>query len=286
MKTAIATDTNSGISFEEAEKAGIYLIPMPIIIDNRIYYENVDLSHRDFFEKQAQGLSISTTQPAPGDIMNLWDELLKEYDNVIYIPMSSGLSGSCQSAMIFAEEYNGRVTVIDNHRISVTQRSSVYSAKELADQGLDPSKIKKKLEDLAYESSIYITVNTMEYLKKGGRITASAAAIATVLNIKPVLSIMGDKLDSYAKVRGMKKARRLMIDTIKKELSEKYSHYPAQRIEIGTAGSHVNPGDLDEWTETVRKEFPGYTIVSAPLALSIAVHIGPDCEGIAAIVKC
>ncbi|MCR4739799.1 MAG: DegV family protein [Lachnospiraceae bacterium] len=281
MKVAIATDTNSGISFKEAGQNGIFLVPMPVIINSRIYYENVDLSHEDFYELQGKGAEISTTQPAPGDVMNLWDELLKEYDEVVYIPMSSGLSGSCHSAVLFAEEYDGRVAVVDNHRISVTQRQSVYLAKKLSEEGRDAASIKKILEDQAFESVIYISVDTMEYLKKGGRVTSSAAAIATVLNIKPVLSINGDKLDSYGKVRGNKKARRLMTDTIKKDLRERFSDYDKDRITIGVAGTFLSEEAADDWKNEVRNEFPDYRLDYAPLSLSIAVHIGPGCEGIA-----
>lgn len=216
MKTAVMTDTNSGITKQEADALGIFLMQMPVIIDGETHYEGLDLTHDSFFAALTGNQNVSTSQPSPGDVMDMWDEILNSgYDEIIYIPMSSGLSASCEAAMGLALDYDGKVQVANNHRISVTMRISVMEAKHYADLGASAAKIKELLETNAFNSSIYIAVDTLEFLKRGGRVTAAGAALGSVLNIKPVLTIQGERLDAFAKVRGMKKAKLRMIEALK-----------------------------------------------------------------------
>ena len=234
MKTAIMTDTNSGITKDAAEKLGIYVIHMPVIIDETTFYENDTITEEEFFCALSGDRRISTSQPSPGDVMDLWDQILSEgYDELVYIPMSSGLSNSCAAATGYAQDYDGKVEVIDNHRISVTMYESVLHAREMSLNGASAKEIKTALEADAYNSSIYITVNTLEYLKKGGRITPAAALIGTMLSIKPVLTIQGEKLDSYAKARGsMKKAEEKMILAIQSDLKKRFAYLKLKRSEF------------------------------------------------------
>ena len=199
MRTAIATDSNSGITQEQAAKLGIYVLPMPFMINGEMFYEGVNLTHEEFFKRMEEGADITTSQPSPGEVTDFWDKLLKEYDEILYIPMSSGLSGSCQTAIMLADDYDGKVQVVNNQRISVTQEQSALDARDLAAKGYEAAQIKEILERTKYESSIYITLTTLKYLKKGGRITPAAAALGTLLRIKPVLTIQGEKLDAFYK---------------------------------------------------------------------------------------
>ena len=201
MRTAIATDSNSGITQEQAAKLGIYVLPMPFMINGEMFYEGVNLTHEEFFKRMEEGADITTSQPSPGEVTDFWDKLLKEYDEILYIPMSSGLSGSCQTAIMLADDYDGKVQVVNNQRISVTQEQSALDARDLAAKGYEAAQIKEILERTKYESSIYITLTTLKYLKKGGRITPAAAALGTLLRIKPVLTIQGEKLDAFSKAR-------------------------------------------------------------------------------------
>lgn len=239
MKVAVLTDTNSGISVSEAEQKGIFVMPMPVIIDGDIFFEGDNLTEEEFYAALTGGKDVSTSQPSPADLMDTWDNILdKGYDQIVYIPMSSGLSGSCMTAKAFAEEYDEKVLVVDNHRISVTMSQSVVKAKELADQGFDGKTICYVLEREAYNSTIYVSVNTLEYLKKGGRITPAAAAIGTVLNIKPVLSIQGEKLDSFAKIRGqMHKCEERMIEACKNDLVNRFPNAKPEHLHVGGAGA-------------------------------------------------
>ena len=202
MKTAIVTDSNSEISQSEANRLGVFVLPMPVIIDGHAYYEGLDLLSDQFFLALTQHRAVSTSQPSPGDVTALWDRVLSEYDELVYIPMSSGLSSSCATAKILAKDYAGKVFVVDNHRISVTQKASVLDALALREEGVGAWEIQQELEDSAFDSIIYIGVETLEYLRKGGRVTARTAAISTVLQIKPLLKVEGELLDVYAKVRG------------------------------------------------------------------------------------
>lgn len=278
MKVAIVTDTNSGITVQEAKNNSIYLIPMPFFVDGELYFEGVNLTQDVFFDKQASGSEISTSQPSPADVLDMWDSLLKEYEQVVYIPMSSGLSSSCQNAEIMAQDYSGKVFVVDNKRISYTMKKSVYDALDLAKKGFDAAEIKRILEEDALNAHIFITVSTLKYLQKGGRVTPAAAAIGTALNIKPVLKIEGGKLDAFAKVRGMKNAEQKMFEAVRKEIER----YNTDDYTIAVAYSgNVELGN--EWLEKVRAEFPEKEICGDLLSLSIASHTGPGAYGIAFI---
>ena len=253
MKIAIATDTNSGITAMEGEKLGVFVLAMPVNLEETIHYEGIDITSEQLYDAMRQHRDVSTSQPSPGQLMELWDGILaKGYDEIVYIPMSSGLSGSCQSAALFAQDYDGRVQVVDNHRISVTQKESVISALRLVEQGYDAGQIRDFLEKHAYDASIYITVDSMEYLKKGGRVTPAAATLATVLNLKPVLTIQGDKLDAFAKVRGMKLAESKMIEAIHQDRAERFKDVPESRLLIETAGTLENGELAEHWRQQVQ----------------------------------
>ena len=273
-RIAIVTDSNSGITQTEAKQLGISVLPMPFFIDDTLYFEDITLTQEAFYEKLLQDADISTSQPSLGDVTQLWDQLLQEYESVLHIPMSSGLSSSCQSARMLADDYDGRVVVVDNQRISVTQRQSVRDAMALAESGHSAEEIRTILEEQKLQASIYISLETLKYLKKGGRITPAAAAIGTVLNLKPVLQIQGEKLDAYAKVRGKKAARRTMIEAIQKDLKNRFAEPLAQgRMGFGIAYS----GNLEEaldWKAELEAAFPGVDFQMDPLSLSVACHIG------------
>lgn len=275
MKIAIATDTNSGITAMEGEKLGVFVLAMPVNLEETIHYEGIDITSEQLYDAMRQHRDVSTSQPSPGQLMELWDGILaKGYDEIVYIPMSSGLSGSCQSAALFAQDYDGRVHVVDNHRISVTQKESVISALRLVEQGYDAGQIRDFLEKHAYDASIYITVDSMEYLKKGGRVTPAAATLATVLNLKPVLTIQGDKLDAFAKVRGMKLAESKMIEAIHQDRAERFKDVPESRLLIETAGTLENGELAEHWRQQVQAEFPFAKVSYANLPCSIACHLG------------
>lgn len=285
-RVAVVADSNCGIMPERGRQLGVSIVPMPIIIDEVTYYENVDLTADTFYKKQKEGSEISSSQPAPESILKIWDELLETHDEVVYIPMSASLSGSCQSALAFAEEYEGKVYVVNNYRISVTQVQAVLDAKYLAEQGKSGKEIKDILEEEALDASIYICVDTLEYLRKGGRITAAGAAIGTALNIKPVLSIQGGKLDAYAKVRGRKGAFRTMCKALRKDLDTRFAElYKNGELMFGIANTYMPEEELEQWKAEFQKEFPGEEILYAPLTLSIGCHIGPGGLGIAAFRK-
>lgn len=275
MKIAIATDTNSGITAMEGEKLGVFVLAMPVNLEETIHYEGIDITSEQLYDAMRQHRDVSTSQPSPGQLMELWDGILaKGYDEIVYIPMSSGLSGSCQSAALFAQDYDSRVQVVDNHRISVTQKESVISALRLVEQGHDAGQIRDFLEKHAYDASIYITVDSMEYLKKGGRVTPAAATLATVLNLKPVLTIQGDKLDAFAKVRGMKLAESKMIEAIHQDRAERFKDVPESRLLIETAGTLENGELAEHWRQQVQAEFPFAKVSYANLPCSIACHLG------------
>lgn len=280
---AIMTDSNCGIMPEEGRKLGIHVIPMPVIIDGRTYFEGVDITAEDFYKKQAAGAEITTSQPSPGDVTAMWDRLLKDYDQVIFIPMSSGLSNTCQTAVMLSDDdaYRGKVYVVNNHRISVPQLQSVYDAGALAEEGKTAAEIKEILEKEALDASIYIAVDTLEYLKKGGRITPAAAAVGTVLRLKPVLTIQGGKLDSHAKTRGMKSAFRIMLQAVKDDISSRFSHLKEQGVlKVGIANTPMDEGSLAAFRAEMQKNFPDMELVYSPLTMSIGTHIGTGGLGI------
>ena len=286
MKIAVVTDSNSGITQAQAKEMGITVLPMPFMIDRETYYEDITLTQEQFYQRLKDNSDISTSQPTPDSIMKLWDELLKEYDQIVHIPMSAGLSGSCATAMMLAgeDEYEGNVFVVDNHRISVTQYQSVKDAMMLADMGMDGAQIKKCLEETAADSVIFVTVDTLKYLKKGGRITPAAAALGTLLRIKPVLIILGEKLDSFAKARTMKQAKTLMMNAIQKELDERLHDSECKDCHLAIAHSDNEEAAL-EFKKEVEERFPDADIYLAPLSLSIACHIGPGSLALTATRK-
>lgn len=283
MRIAIMTDENSGIPMEEAQARGIFMMKMPFFVNGELRFHGKDMTFEQFYQYLDEGAEVSTSQPSPGDVIDMWNKILADgYDEIVYIPMSSGLSESCNSAKVFAEEFDGKVHVVDNHRISITMEQSVYDAVIYAEQGMSAKEIKERLEKEAYDASIYIAVDTLSYLKKGGRVTAAAAAIGTVLNLKPVLTIQGEKLDAYAKERGMKKARHVMIDAMKKDLEKRFAKLDESgEYKISISYSHVDDETLQSWIDEVKEAFPGRSIGARPLSLSIACHIGPGALAVA-----
>lgn len=272
-KVAIITDSNSGITQAEAKALGICVLPMPFYIDDTLYYEDITLTQEDFYKKLESDCSISTSQPAPEDVTKAWDEALKTHDTVVHIPMSSGLSGSCQTAIMLAQDYDGRVQVVNNQRISLTLRHSVLDAMEMAKNGKTAVQIRQILEQTKFDSSIFIALDTLKYLKRGGRITPTAAAIGIALNLKPILQIQGEKLDAYAKVRGKKAALSKMLDAAREEMERKFPGVQLEQMRVGVAYSG-DCEDAAEWKNRVETEL-GVTAVEAPLSLSVACHIGP-----------
>ncbi len=277
-KVAIMTDSNSGITQKEAKELGVYVLPMPFLMGEETFYEDINLTQNEFYEKMEEKCNISTSQPSPEAVLNLFDELLKEYDEVVHLPMSSGLSGSCQTAHMLSLDYDGKVQVVNNQRISVTLRQSVIEAAELAKSGKSASEIKEILEADKFNSSIYIMVDTLEYLKKGGRITPAVAALGTILRLKPVLTIQGEKLDSFAKARTVSQGKNLMLNAIKNDIDTRFGG--AGNVRIMVAYTHNREAAI-QWKEEVEKEFPGHEIVMNPLSLSVACHIGPGALAVA-----
>ncbi len=284
-KIAIVTDSNSGITQAQAQEFGVSVLPMPFMIDGQTYYEDVNLTQEQFYELLTEGADISTSQPSPDAVMSLWDELLKEYDEIVHIPMSSGLSGSCQSAMMLAQDYEGKVQVVNNQRISVTQRQSVLDAKLLAAKGMNAVQIKEFLEADKFNSSIYIMLDTLYYLKKGGRITPAAAAIGTMLRLKPILTIQGDKLDAFAKARTGNQGKNIMTNAIKNDIENRFGGFSEDKnIWLQVAYAH----DLDAalaYRDEIAALYPGYDIHVSPLSLSVACHIGPGALAFACCKK-
>ena len=284
-KIAIVTDSNSGITQAEGTRRGIHVLPMPFMIDEVTYYEDIDLTQEQFYEKLKSGANIATSQPSPDSVTSLWDKLLQEYDEIVHIPMSSGLSGSCQSAMAFAADYDGRVQVVNNQRISVTQRQSALDALQLAAAGKNAAQIKEFLENDKFNSSIYIMLDTLYYLKKGGRITPAAAAIGTMLRLKPVLTIQGEKLDAFAKARTTSQGKTMMINAIKKDINERFGGMTEDKhIWLQIAYTHDRAA-AEQFRTEVESEFPGYDIHIDPLSLSVACHIGPGALALACCKK-
>ena len=279
-KIAIMTDSNSGITQDESKELGVYVLPMPFYIDGKMYYEDIDLSQEQFYEKLKQDCEIKTSMPLVGEVTDKWEELLKEYDEIVYIPMSSGLSSSCETAYMLSQDYEGKVQVVNNQRISVTQRQSVMDAKQLAGQGKSAAEIKQILEEVKSESSIYIMLDTLYYLKKGGRITPAAAALGTLLKLKPVLQIQGDKLDAFAKARTAKQGKNIMIETMKKDFEERFQSPDGKKMHLEIAYSDDKEA-AEAFREEVKKAFPDNEIVINPLSLSVSCHIGPGAIAIA-----
>ena len=283
-KVAIVTDSNSGITQAQGKKFGIHVLPMPFMINEETYYEDITLSQPEFYEKLKTGAEVITSQPTPDSVMELWDELLKEYDEIVHIPMSSGLSGSCQSAIMLAEDYDGKVQVVNNQRISVTQRQAALDALLLAGKGMNAAQIKNFLEEDKFNSSIYIMLDTLYYLKKGGRITPAAAALGTILKLKPVLQIQGEKLDAFAKARTVSQAKSIMIGAIKSDMENRFGGADKDNIWLQIAYTYDLDAAMAFRTE-VEELFPGYDINVDPLSLSVACHIGPGALALACCKK-
>lgn len=284
-KIAIVTDSNSGITQSQASEYGVSVLPMPFMIDGKTYFEDIDLTQEQFYEMLSTGADISTSQPSPEAVTNLWDSLLEKYDQIVHIPMSSGLSGSCQSALMLAQDYDGRVQVVNNQRISVTQRQSALDALHLASRGMNARQIKEALEADKFNSSIYIMLDTLYYLKKGGRITPAAAAIGTLLRLKPVLQIQGEKLDAFAKARTLSQGKSLMLNAVKNDIANRFGGFTEEKgVWLQIAYSH-DRAMAEAWREEVAAEFPGYDIHLDPLSLSVACHIGPGALALACCKK-
>ena len=281
-RIAITTDSNSGILPNEYEEQGVFVLPMPFLVNGSAYFENVNLSQADFYTLLNADAKVSTSQPSVGELTEFWTELLKDYEELIHIPMSSGLSESCSSAKRLATEFNGKVTVVDNRRISVSLKRSVLDAVFLRDEGKTATEIKKYLEETASDSSIYIAVDTMKYLKKGGRVTSAAATIGTILKIKPVLAIKGEKLDKFALPRNTVKAKETMKNAIKNDLDTQFAKF-VERGEMEIYVAHTNDEEgAKAFVEELQKFFPNVLVKEyAPLPLSVACHIGPNALAVA-----
>ena len=285
MKTAIMTDTNSGINKKEADEMGIFLLPMPVNVSDKTYLEGIDISLDEMYGMMEEGIETTTSQPSPGSLMEMWDDILDEYDEIVHIPMTSGLSGSCENAKGLARGYEGKVIVVDNHRISVPQRESVLEAKAMADAGKEGKEIAQYLEDTGMDCSIYITVSDLKYLRRSGRLGSTSAFLGSLLNIKPILTIQGEKIDAFAKCRGLKICERKMIEALENDINTRFKDVPEDNIQVLVAGTLKEQSEIDEWTKTVQDAFPYSKVYYNALPCSILSHVGPGCRGIAVVVK-
>lgn len=281
-KIAIITDTNSGITVETAKEINVILISMPFIVNGVSYYEGINFTKDEFYKEMRNDSDISTSQPSPADVTDIWEETLKSYDTIVYIPMSSGLSSSCNTAKMLSEDYEGKVCVADNKRISITQKQSVLDAVKLREQGFSAKEIKQKLEEMTYDASIYVAVDTLKYLKKGGRVTAAGAAMGSILNIKPILQIQGDKLDAYAKSRGMKQAEKKLIEAVQKDIDGRFKGDNNICVAVAYSGEDSIG---ENWLKKVQESFPQFDVMCDPLSLSIACHTGEGALGIGCFKK-
>lgn len=283
-KIAVVTDSNSGITQSQAKELGIYVLPMPFMISEETFYEDITLTQEQFYEKLKEGANVITSQPTPDSVMKMWDSLLTDYDEIVHIPMSSGLSGSCQSASMLAQQYEGRVQVVNNQRISVTQRQSALDALQLAARGMNAAEIREFLEADKFNSSIYIMLDTLYYLKKGGRITPAAAALGTILKLKPVLQIQGEKLDAFAKARTSTQGKSLMINAIRNDMENRFGGVDKDAIWLQVAYTY-DLAAASLLKAEVMQAFPGFDIHMDPLSLSVACHIGPGALAVACCKK-
>ena len=280
---AIVTDSNSGISQAEGKELGIYVIPMPFLVDGKLYFEDVDMNKEQFYHFLENDADLSTSQPSPGDVMDLWDKLLKEYDEIVHIPMSSGLSASCSTAMGLARDYDGKVQVVNNQRISVTQKQSVLDALALVGQGWSAKQIKEKLEEEKLESSIYIMLDTLKYLKKGGRITPAVAALGTALRLKPVLQIQGERLDAFTVAKTSKRGISKMLDAMQDDIEKRFGGIENVHMEVAHT---CNEEAAAQFCDLIRERFGDVgEIMTDPLSLSVSCHIGPKALAIACTKK-
>lgn len=283
-KIAVVTDSNSGITQSQAKEHGLYVLPMPFMINEEPFFEDITLTQEQFYERLAENADVITSQPSPEEVMKLWEDLLETYDEIVHIPMSSGLSGSCQSARMLSENYDGRVQVVNNQRISVTQRQSALDALVLIERGMDAAAIREFLEEDKFNSSIYIMLDTLYYLKKGGRITPAAAALGTILRLKPVLQIQGDKLDAFAKARTASQGKTIMINAIRNDMEKRFGGASPENIWLQIAYTYDREA-AEQFREQVLEVFPGFDVHMDPLSLSIACHIGPGSLALACSKK-
>jgi len=284
QKIVVVTDSNSGITQRQAAEYGVHVLPMPFMIDDETFYEDINLDQKGFYEKLEGGADVVTSQPSPDSVLTLWEKLLKDYDEIVHIPMSSGLSGSCQSAVMLARDFGGKVQVVNNQRISVTQRQSVLDAKLLAEKGESAARIKEILEQDKFNSSIYIMLDTLYYLKKGGRITPAAAAIGTILKLKPVLQIQGEKLDAFAKARTTNQGKQIMINAIRNDMETRFGGARADNIWLQVAYTKDDKA-AEQFAEELKERFGEFDMVCNPLSLSVACHIGPGALAVACCKK-
>lgn len=284
-KIAIVTDSNSGITQKQAEELGVFVLPMPFMINDETFFEDINLTQEKFYARLEDGAVIATSQPSPESVLNLWKELLKSYDAIVHIPMSSGLSGSCESAYMLAQDFDGKVQVVDNQRISVTQRQSVLDAVELAKNGKSAEEIKDILVADKFNSSIYIMLDTLYYLKKGGRITPAAAALGTILKLKPVLTIQGEKLDAFAKARTVSQGKSIMMNAIKNDIMNRFGGLTKEKGVFLQIAHTNNAAAAEELKKELLETFPGFDVHIDPLSLSVACHIGPSALGVACTKK-
>ena len=283
-KIAIVTDSNSGISQLQADELGLYVVPMPFMINEETYYEDINLTISDFFEKMKGGAEIKTSQPSPDSVMRIWDKALETNDKVVYIPMSSGLSGACHTAMMLASEYDDKVYVVNNQRISVPLKQSIMDAKELAKRGRSAAQIKEILENDRFNNSIYIMLDTLEYLKKGGRITPAAAALGTILRLKPVLQIQGEKLDAFAKARTASQGRSIMLNALHNDIENRFGGVENKDYVLCIAHTQ-NEEAAQSLKQELMQLYPGQAIYVDTLSLSVACHTGPGALGVACCRK-
>ena len=283
-RVAVITDSNSGITQMDGKNMGIDVVPMPFSIDEKTYYEDINLTREEFFQMMADDKEIVTSQPAPGDLMDLWDKALEKNDQVVYIPMSSGLSGSCQNARMLANDYNGRVFVVNNQRISVTQKRSVQDALALVEKGYDAARIRDILEKERFDASIYIMLDTLKYLKKGGRVTPAAAAIGTLLRIKPVLQIKGERLDAFSKARTLNQGKSIMINAIHHDIDTQFGGVDKGDVWLYAVHAQV-PEAFSVFEKEVQDAFPNIPAEKGQLSLSVCCHIGPGALAMACVKK-
>lgn len=283
-RIAVVTDSNSGITQSQAREYGIYVLPMPFMINEETYFEDITLTQDQFYKRLSDNADVITSQPSPEEVMKLWDEVLKTHDEIVHIPMSSGLSGSCQSAKMLAEEYDGRVQVVNNQRISVTQRQSALDALTLIERGMDAAAVREFLEEDKFNSSIYIMLDTLYYLKKGGRITPAAAALGTILRLKPVLQIQGEKLDAFAKARTASQGKTIMINAIRGDMEKRFGGVSPDNVWLQIAYTYDRE-TAEQFRAQVLEAFPDFDVHLDPLSLSIACHIGPGSLALACSKK-
>lgn len=283
----VATDSHCGLTQEEADKLGIKVLPMPFYFEEECYYENVSITREKFFARLNEGEKVSTSQPSPEDVMNLWREELKECEKLLYVPMSSGLSGSCNTAKMLAteDEFEGRVIVVDNGRIATPLRRSLYDAVELVEEGYKVEEIREILERDKDKMSIYIAVETLEFLKRGGRISAATAALGTILNIKPILKLGVGLLESFGKSRGMKKARRDMLAAIKQDIEVNFREYYEKGELYLLAATSADEETTKGWIEEIQEEFPGMEVMCSDLSMGVSCHTGQGALGVGCSCK-